>query len=335
MRRLILALLPLVLGLPAFPGLAEGAQKVRLTVPVISFSMTPVYVAKAKGLFAEEGLEVEVTSTGGGGPDVVALMAGEADFTFTSGDLVMLAYQGGKRLRVVMTGLNRSIINWVIHKDVAKARGITEGTPLADKLKALKGLTVGVTQPGSLTSHLANFVVRQAGYVPHQDVKIIPVSAGPTWVAALENRKVDVALMSAPLPETAISRGLAIMFINNTKGEDPSIPEFLMEVLVTRPEVAEKNPELVRKMVRALVRANQWALRSTPEEMVVALQPSLSTTDRALLLAGVGSTVPALSPDGQTTERNVQTTQDILQRAGLLKSRIAFADLFTNEFLPR
>ena len=43
--------------------------------------------------------------------------------------------------------------------------------------------------------------------------------AGPTWLAALENRKVDVALTAPPVPETAISRGFAIMFINNAKGE--------------------------------------------------------------------------------------------------------------------
>ena len=245
-----------------------------MTIPVVAHSMTPVYVAQSKGFFAEEKLELDITSTGGGGPDIRALIAGDVEFSFTTGDNVILAHQEGKRLLMVMSGLNKVFINWAMHKEAAKAKGITESMPLADKIKALKGLTVGVTNPGALTAHLAAFVIRKAGYNPQQDVQVVPIGAGPTWLAALENRKVDVALTAPPVPETAISRGFAIMFINNAKGEDPSIPEFLMENLVARPETVAKDGDLVRRMVRALTRANQWALKSTPEQLADALKPA-------------------------------------------------------------
>ena len=231
MRKMILVLVVAFLcWLPAFPAAeAQSLRKVRLTMPVVAISMTPVYLAQAKGYFTEEGLEVETTTTQGGGPDIRAVIAGEADFSFTTGDNVILAYQEGKPLVMAMSGLHRLFINWAIHKEAAKAKGIAETTPLAEKLKAMKGLTVGVTNPGALTAHLAAFVIRKAGYAPQQDVKIIPVGAGPTWIAALENRKVDLALTAPPVPETAVQRGFAIMFIDNTKGEDPSVAEFLME----------------------------------------------------------------------------------------------------------
>ncbi|HWP35815.1 MAG TPA: ABC transporter substrate-binding protein [Thermodesulfobacteriota bacterium] len=329
-----LAALVAAAGFPA-PAGAQAPRKIKLTMPVVALSMTPVYLAEARGYFAEEGLAVERISTGGGGPDIRALIAGEADFTFTPGDNVLLAYQEGKRLVMVMSGLHRLIINWAMHRDVARARGITETTPLPEKLKALKGLTVGVTQPGALTAHLATFVVRKAGYEPQRDVQIIPIGAGPTWLAALENRKVDVALTATPVPETAVARGYAIMFLNNARGEDPSIPEFLMENLITRPEVIERDPELVRKMVRALVRANRWALSAPPEQVAEALKPFLTGTPPETLLAGVRATLPALNPDGRTTERAVQVTQDVLEQAGLLKRRVPYGDVVTNEFLPR
>lgn len=337
-RPLFGLLLALVVSPTLSPGpvSAQALKKVKLTMPVVALSMSPVYLAQAKGYFVEEGLDVEMISTGGGGPDIKALIAGEADFTFTPGDNVILAYQEGKRLVMVMTGLHRLIINWAMHREVATAKGITETTPLAEKLKALKGLTVGVTQPGALTAHLAAFVIRKAGYVPQQDVKIIPIGAGPTWLAALENRKVDVALTATPVPETAVSRGFALMFINNARGEDPSIPEFLMENLITRPEVIEKNPDLVRRMVRALSKANKWALASTPEQVAEALKPSLGkNAPPEVFLAGVRSTLPALSPDGRTSERSVQITQDILDQAGILKKRVPYAEVVTNDFLPR
>lgn len=317
------------------PASAQAPRKVKMTIPVVAHSMTPVYVAQSRGFFADEKLDPDITSTSGGGPDIRALIAGDVEFSFTTGDNVILAHQEGKRLLMVMSGLNKVFINWAMHREAAKAKNVNESMPLADKIKLLKGLTVGVTNPGALTAHLAAFVIRKAGYTPQQDVQIIPIGAGPTWLAALENRKVDVALTAPPVPETAISRGFAIMFINNAKGEDPSIPEFLMENLVARPETVAKDPDLVRRMVRALVRANQWALKSTPEQLAEALKPALGKTPPELLLSGAAAVLPALSPDGRTTERSFQVTQDILEQAGILKKRTSYAELVTNEFLGK
>ena len=318
-----------------FSANAQTPTKVKMTIPVVAHSMTPIYIAQSKGFFAEEKLEPDITSTGGGGPDIRALIAGDVEFSFTTGDNVILAQQEGKRLLMVMSGLHKVFINWAMHKEAAKAKGVTESMPLAEKIKTLKGLTIGVTNPGALTAHLAAFVVRKAGYNPQQDVQIVPVGAGPTWLAALENRKVDVALTAPPVPETAISRGFAIMFINNAKGEDPSIPEFLMENLIARPDTIAKDPDLVRRMVRALTRANQWALKSTPEQVADALKPFMAKTPPELLLAGAAAVLPTLSPDGRTSERSFQITQDILEQAGLLKKRVAYAELVTNEFLAK
>lgn len=337
MQRFICIIYGLVSMLMVFPGdlRAQTPRKVKLTIPVIALSMTPVYLAQAKNFFTEEGLDVDVTSTGGGGPDIRALIAGEVDFSFTTGDNVILAYQEGKPLVMVASALNKLFINWAIHKESAKAKGITESSSLQQKLKALKGLTVGVTNPAALTAHLAHFVIRKAGYNPQQDVQVIPIGAGPTWLAALENRKVDVALTAPPVPETAISRGFAIMFIDNTKGEDPAISEFLMENLIARPETLKKDPDLVRRMVRALIKANKWAASSTPEQVAEALRPTFAKTDPAIHLAGVRAVLPTLSQDGRTTEKSVQATQDVLEQAGLLKKRVAYGDIVSNEFLPK
>jgi sulfonate transport system substrate-binding protein len=334
-RRLAGAFLVLMCGLLLVPGAAssQGLKKIRITMPVTALSMLPIYLAKANGYFADGGLDVEMIMTGGAGPDVKALISGDVDFAFTPGDNVMLAYQEGKRVIIVMNGFRRLLINWAMRTDVARAHGITDTTPLAQKIKALKGLTIGVTQAGALTAHLAAFVVRRAGYSPQQDVTLVPIGAGPTWLAALQNHKVDVALTATPVPETAISQGYAMMFINNAKGEDPSVPEFLMECLITRPDVVQKNPDLVRRMARALMQANIWALRHRPPEIADAVKPFLGQTPPPVLLAGVESTLPALSRDGRATERAVQITQDVLEQAGILKTRPAYADVVDNDFL--
>jgi len=337
MKRSIAIIFALVLlemgGLTA--ASAQSLKKVKMTIPVVAHSMTPIYVAQSKGYFKDEGLEVDVTSTNGGGPDIRALIAGDVDFSFTTGDNVVLAQQEGKKLLMIASGLNKIFINWAMHKDAAKAKGITEASSLNDKMKALKGLTIGFTNPGALTAHLAGFITRKAGYAPQQDVNMIAIGSGPTWVAALENRKVDVALTAPPVPETAVSRGFAIPFLSYTQYAELGAPEFLMENLIVRPDTVSKDPELLRKMTRALVKANKWALSAPAEQVAEALKPFMTQIDPALLLSGVKAVVPTLSPDGRTSERSVQVTQDILEQAGILKKRLPYSELVSNDFLPK
>jgi NitT/TauT family transport system substrate-binding protein len=80
----------------AAPAGAQAPRKVKMTIPVVAHSMTPVYIAQSKGFFADEKLELDITSTGGGGPDIRALIAGDVEFSFTTGDNVILAHQEGK-----------------------------------------------------------------------------------------------------------------------------------------------------------------------------------------------------------------------------------------------
>jgi NitT/TauT family transport system substrate-binding protein len=334
MKRLMTFILIVLVGATG-SAKAQAVKKIKMTIPVIAHSMLPVFIAQNKNFFADEKLEVEINSTNGGGPDIRALIAGDVDFSFTTGDNVILAHQEGKKLTMVMSGLNKLFINWAMHKDVAKAKGITESTPLAEKIKALKGMTIGITNAGALTAHLASFVVRKAGLNPQSDVNIVPIGSGPTWLAALENRKVDVALTAPPTPDTAIARGYAVLFINNAKGEDASISEFLMENLIIRPETAAKDQDTVRRMVRALTRANQWSLKNTPEQVADALKPSMATIAPDLLMSGVKAVLPTLSSDGRTSEKSVQITQDILEQGGILKKRAPYGELVSNDFLAK
>jgi ABC-type nitrate/sulfonate/bicarbonate transport system substrate-binding protein len=331
--RVALAMLVLLISTS---GYAQPLRKVKMTLPVVALTTAPVYLAESKGYFAQEGLTVDITMTGGGGPDIKALIAGDVDFTYTASDQVILPWQEGRRLTMIMGVIPRALINWAMHKDVAQAKGITEKSSLGDKMKALRGLTIGTTQAGSLTANLAAYTLRKAGLVPQQDATVIPVGSGLTWLAALEQRKVDAALMSPPLPDTAVARGYAILLIDNARGEDPALAEFLQQVFVTRPDVIQKDPELVRKLVRALVRANQWALGAKPEEIADALQPSMGgATPREALLTGIRATVPAYSRDGRITEQALKAAADVMEVAGILKKRPTLRDIATNDFLPK
>src|SRR5438270_101162 len=119
----------------------------------------------------------------------------------------------GTQLLGVASILNRAVVNAVIHKDVAQAKGITPTTPLADKLAALRGLTLGVSRPGSLTFQIGTYFIQQAGLTPGNEASVLAVGGGTAMLASLEQRKVDVIVNSPPEPEEAMRQGIGVMFI--------------------------------------------------------------------------------------------------------------------------
>ncbi len=336
--RTILAVLLTAAALAAArePAAAGELKKVKITQAVESLIFIPTYVARAKGFFVEEGLEVEQISTGGGGPEVQALIAGEADFAVAGATYHLSAMQQGKKLLAVANLGNKMAVNFAIHKAVAAERGITEAMPFEEKLKRIKGLTFGPTRPGALTWQVGEYIVRRAGLDPQKDVKMVAAGAGPTLLAALEQRKIDVLIQSIPVPETAVHRGHALMLFNLAKGEDPLFDEFMLENLLVRPDWARANSDLVRRAVRAHLKASRWIGEQSPEQIAQAVKAVMKVGfPDEVLVAGVSSLKKAFPADGLVTERALTISQDMMEKAGELKTRFKLSEVFTTEYLPR
>jgi ABC-type nitrate/sulfonate/bicarbonate transport system substrate-binding protein len=294
-----------------------------------------MYVARGNGYFADEGIDLEVVTFSGGGPDVQALIAGDVDFDATAATFLISAYQEGTPLLGVASILNRAIVNAVMHKDVAQARGITASTPLRDKLAALRGLTLGVSRPGSLTFQIATYWSQKAGLTPGTDVNILAVGGGAGMMASLEQRNVDVIISSPPEPNEAMRQGMGVMLIDNAAGEDPDLADFLQQVVLARPDYVRDNPEIVRRVVRALVRANRWITEHSAEEATPILQPFFGQMPAETLLESTRSVRAAVPADGRMTERGLVVNYELMELAGSLKARPPWDVLVTNEYLPQ
>ncbi|MEJ0071287.1 MAG: ABC transporter substrate-binding protein [Pseudomonadota bacterium] len=171
----------------------------------------------------------------GDGPDIDALISGSVDFTISTPNRLFTAYEQGKPLLAVMNMANRMGIECAMNKAMAEKLGVTEATPLEQKLKALKGQTVAGTRPGAFTYLLLVNYAKRVGLVPQQDLQIIGVGGPNSMLPALENGQVAVACTGSPMPEFAVSRGKAIAFSHNLRGDDPAFDDFLFELLYARP----------------------------------------------------------------------------------------------------
>ena len=333
-RRRVGALLIGVLIAEAFTLSVSGAEKIKISVPAPSTTFAPLYHARAAGYFTDEGLDVDIVIVRGPGA-VQALIARDVHFAMTPGDQQLVAYERGQRLLSVMSILTRNSINVVMHKDVARERGVTEKSPLAAKIRALKGLRMASLATGALAYQVMVHYLLKAGLDPQKDVQIVGLGAAPSLLLSLERRQIDVFATGTPLPEAAASRGIGVLVVDNSAGEDPDFAEFMMDVLIVPPDTVKQRPDLVRKVVRAVLRSNAWLLDHSAEEALPAMKPVLSGLDDAVIVAGIQKVRLGIPRDGRITERAVTLTQDFLRGIGAIKSVISYDQLVSNDFLPR
>ena len=309
---------------------AAGTTQVRLSMPVKAYTFFAYYVAQRRGSFAEEALQVEAVTTGGQGPDIQALVAGEVDFNFAAGNGQMEAFKQGRKLLGVFNALEKLMLNAVMHVDVAHERGVTTQSPLADKLAALKGLTIAGTRPGAIPNQLAEYMVRQAGYDPQKDVEIVGAGEGAALIAALESRQVDVVVTATPVPEQTVARGSATMLVNNAGGELPGLVPFNMATVLVRPEYAERNPDVVGRFVRAARKANEWIVQASPEQIADLATADFGEIQRDVLVAGAASLKAATNPTGVLDRKAVENMVE-MTRSGVDVDELH--SLFTDRFL--
>jgi len=322
----------LVLVALSASGSAWGAEKVKITIPAVTTTFASLYHARAAGYFADEGLDVEIVVIGGPA-SLQAVIAGDAQFALIPGTYQIMAHEKGQRLPAVMSVLTRNSINLVMHKDVARAKGITDTSPLAAKIRALRGLKLAGSTPGGFSHQMLVYYALKAGLDPQKDVEIVGLGTDPARLAALEQRQVDVFATGTPTPEAAVARGFGVMVVDNSAGEDPDFAEFMMDVLVAPPATVKQRPALVGKVVRALLKSNAWLLDHPAEQAVPSMKPALARLDDALILAGLQKTRLGIPRDGRITERAVTLTQEFLRKVGALKTVIPYDQLVTHEFL--
>jgi NitT/TauT family transport system substrate-binding protein len=141
--------------------------------------------------------------------------------------------------------------------------------------------------PGGFIHQVLISYLRKAGLDPQKDVQVVGVGDLQGLIASLEQRHLDVFAAGTPVPEAAVARGFGIMIVDNSAGEDPDFAEFMMDVVMALPETVKPRPELIRKVVRALLKSNAWLLDHPSEQAVPVMKPVLNRLDNAVILAGL------------------------------------------------
>lgn len=323
----IVGVLVLVVAVSAAPG-AWAAEKVTVGIGGVALMVyLPIVLAKANGFFAEEGLDVEIQDIKGGGSQAAsALIGGSVDFSGNAIDHAIKAKTRGKDLVAVHSQVRLPVMGLVV---ASKYRGVIKS--VAD----LKGRPLGVTSPGSQTHMILGYLLVKNG-IKADEVKIVG-AGGSTMPLAIEKDSVHAGMMLDPFFTVFMKqgKGFALVDMFTTKGTVEAMGgEVQGTTLITRPDVIERRPATVQKMVNALVKANKLIVNSSGEAMAKVVPKEL-LGDPKLYAESFEHAREAFSPDSLITREGVARVIETMRAFDAVPAgmKIEPESVFDNRFV--
>ncbi len=266
MKRISFLALPLVLlcSLPVLAQHSKGGEGKYLILGTTSKTvgyMGP-WVAKKKGFFDAEGLYVDIPILKSSTTGIQALIGGSTQFDATSIDTMIGAYEKGARDLEAIGG----IINGATYTLVAAKK--------FKSFKDLKGATIGVSSLTSGATSLLRLMLEKNGLHYPRDFVLLSVGGTPERFTSLQSGRVDAVILAAPLSYKALDLGF-----NNIGEVYDYVTHYQHSALIVKKSWARDNPDMVRKVLRALVRSFQW-LHLNREEAISLISSELQLERR-------------------------------------------------------
>ena len=234
---------------------AHAADRVNVVMSSFGFLYLPVLTAEQLGYFDEEGIDAAITATQGGSKALAAVTGGDADIYVGATSSALRARDNGAPVIVFGADMTQYASNIAVRGDWAKKHGITETSSYQDKLKTLKGITVGVTSAGSGTDQLVRFLAKEAGLRADRDMTITALGSGQAMIAAFSQNRIQAFTHSAPAAEEAVKNHDGVMLFNFSQGEVKSLDGFLYISLIAREDWLNGHKDLAVRFLRAVQRS--------------------------------------------------------------------------------
>jgi NitT/TauT family transport system substrate-binding protein len=239
---------------------AASLQPIKIAFVAISTTTLPTWIADAKGLFKEQGLNAQVTYVQGSTTAIPSLVAGE---------LNIIEAQAAASVQAQLQG--QDTVSLATHVPYADVRFIS--VPSITSMEDLRGKAVAVTKPGTVTDVVARAVLPKYNLQPDKDVRITYVDTQPGQLAALQNGAVQTILVPPPFDETAKKAGMRELL--NVRPLNFPYPT---DGVVTTRKFVRDHPDLTVGYLKAFVQAVRFA-KNNPEETKKILSDRTKETD--------------------------------------------------------
>lgn len=326
MKRLMAAALALALLTPAAQA-QEQERDVKFVLDFISLGRhAPWYVALGKGYFKEEGLNVTILPSKGTADAIRTVVTGAAEFGFIDIPSLVAAGSPGSVIKIVAANYQ---------KPPYCVFSLDPGANI-DTAKKLTNLELGSSSASFLPRIWA--AVMEMNGIDSKTMKVVNIDA-PARVPMLAARKVpsiDLFIMSEPAIKRAVPDAKPVCLFAGDLGL-----EIYANSVGVHEDFLKKNPDVVKKFVRAALRGWKDTFDNPQEaakiqlQYVKALDPQI-IVEEIDILRRVAIT-PEVQKNGlgtMTLERMKNTVDFINKNIDVPGEKLTAEQIYAPGYLP-
>ena len=212
---------------------ADKVTQVRMGLAARSTTSMPFFVAKERGFFREEGLDVELIVMQAI-QTIQATMGKSLQFASATGSAVSAAVNGAD-IKVILAVTDRPSFDLIAQPNITN-------------IQQLRGKKIGTGGVGSLAEILSRRILT-ANNVRPEEVTILATGPSHVTYMSLKAKVIDAAPLQMPLTFTAQDEGFRKLAAAG------DVYQSVQGGLATTKAVLTEQPEMVTKVVRAMLRA--------------------------------------------------------------------------------
>jgi NitT/TauT family transport system substrate-binding protein len=282
----------------------------------VAFSFVPLDIGMRKGMFAQNGIEIEPTTFAGDARMQQAMTAGGIDIALGSGPAMAFTAKGAPVKAIAAMAGAPLLLCLIVRPDGPKS------------VAALKGKTVSVSTVGSLTYWLVSETSRQQGWGPN-GINIATLGAPQAQVVALERRDTDamVADISSAFELEKTGKARILMRFGDL------VKDFHIHVIFATDNAIATRPAALRAFLKgwfdtiAFMRANRAA--------TVAIAMEVLNKDEEIIGKTYDELMPMYSDDGKFNPKALAVLATSYVDLGVLPQAPDMTKLYTEAFLPK
>lgn len=247
----------------------------KITISEVTHSLfyAPMYIAKEKGFFKEEGLDIDIITSPGADKVMASLLSKDATIGLMGPEASIYVYNNGQKdYAVNFAQLTRTDGSFLLGRD--KNEIFTYDN--------LKGKTIIGGRQGGMPEMVLEYILKEKGYSitrngkdPSKDINIRTDIAFDVMTAAFVNGEADY--VTAFEPNATELEMMNKGYILSSLGEElnTSIPYTCFSILKSN---LETKKEQIRKFVKAIEKALSYTLNHEANELVPLLKKEFSTS---------------------------------------------------------
>lgn len=279
------------------------------------------------GYFTQQGLDVTLIDEASGQSSEDQVLAGQVQGGSGSYNHTIDLQAAGKNIEsVVQLGVAPGEAEIVATKEASSIHSFAD----------LKGKNLGVTELGSGTQALQEALLHRSGLKP-SDAHYVPVGAGDTFIAALQQGKIDAGMTTEPTISRVLAMGIGKVLVDLRSPQSTSAAlggSYPFICLFMQNDYVNGHKDIVQKVVNAYVKTLKWMHTHTAAQIADMMPADYYAGDKTAYVAALQNQMAIFSPDGLMPSDGPTSVLSIEQQTNttVAGKQIDLSQTYTNTF---